>query len=97
MSRSDIPVIYSIRYSIVAGLQQLPHLCCPDTTPRAGCLYDCPTCVIVTATTYALVTFHTERVCTVQCVLGTRLTSLTRDNYVRRAAIANSPAEGKFT
>jgi hypothetical protein len=74
-----------------------PHFPCPDTKPRAGCLGgDCPICVIVIVTTYALVTFHTERVCTVQHVMRPRLKSLTRDNYFRRAAIDKSPAEGKF-
>jgi hypothetical protein len=86
----------SIRYIDVARLQ-LSHFCCPDTTPRVGCLCDCPICVIVIVTTFALVTFHTDRVCTVQQVMGPRLTSLTRDNLVRRAAIVTSPVEGKFT
>jgi hypothetical protein len=75
----------------------LSHFSCPDTTRRAGCLYDSPICVTVTVTTFALDTFHTNRVCTVQHVMGPRLTSLTRDNLVRRAAIATSPVKGKFT
>jgi hypothetical protein len=55
-------------------------------------------CVIVNVTTYALVTFHTERVCTVQhVIMGPRLTSLTRDNLARRTSIAISHAKGKFT
>jgi hypothetical protein len=70
--------------------------CCPDTTPRDGCLCDYPICVIVIVTTYALVTFHIERVCTVQQIMGPRFTSLTRDNLVWRAAIATSPAKGKI-
>jgi hypothetical protein len=65
MSGSDIPITCLIRYRDVARLQ-LCHLCCPDTTPRVGCLCDCPICVTVTVSTYALVTFHIERVCTVQ-------------------------------
>jgi hypothetical protein len=78
------------RYRAVARLQ-LSHLCCPDTTPRVGCLFDCPFCVIVTLTTYALVSFHNERVCTVQQFMGPRLKSLMRDNFVRRTAIDNFP------
>jgi hypothetical protein len=70
MSRLDIPITCLIRYRAVAR-PQLSHFCCPDTTPRVGCLCDCPICVIVTVTTYALVTFrHTKRVCTVQQVMG---------------------------
>jgi hypothetical protein len=64
MSRSDIPITCLIRYKTVARLQ-LSHFCsCPDTTHGVGCLCDCPFCVIVTVITYALVTFHTDRVCT---------------------------------
>jgi hypothetical protein len=61
MSRSDIPITCLIRYRAVARLQ-LSHFCCPDTAPRVGCLCDFPICVIVTVTTFALVTFHTNRV-----------------------------------
>jgi hypothetical protein len=96
MSRSDIPITRLIRYRALARLQ-LPHFCCPDTTPRAGCLCDCPICVTEIVTTYALVTFHIERVCAVHQVMGPRLASLTRDTLVRRAAIATPPGEGKFT
>jgi hypothetical protein len=73
------------------------HFLCPDTKPRVGCLYECLICVAVNVTTYVLVTFHIERVRTAQQVKGPRLKSLTRDNFFRRAAIANSPAEGKFS
>jgi hypothetical protein len=41
MSRSDTPINCLIRYRAVARLQ-LSHFCCPDTTPRASCLCDCP-------------------------------------------------------
>jgi hypothetical protein len=92
MSRSDIPITCLIRYTDVARLQ-LSHFCCPDTTPWLGCLCDCLICVTVTVTTFALVTFHTDLVCTVHQVMGPRLTSLTRDNLVRRATIATSPAK----
>jgi hypothetical protein len=54
-------------------------------------------CVTMAVSTYALVTFHIKRVCKVKHVMGPRLTSLTRDDLVRRAAIATSPAEGNFT
>jgi hypothetical protein len=47
----------------------------------------------MTVTTYALVTFHIERAYTAQQVMGPRLKSPTRNNFVRRAATANSPAE----
>jgi hypothetical protein len=96
MCRSDIPITSLIRYVAVDRLQ-LSHFSFPDTKPRVGCLCECPICVTVTVTTHALVTFHVERVCTVQHVIDPRLTSLTRENWVRRAAIATSPAEGKFT
>jgi hypothetical protein len=86
-----MPITSLIRYKVVVGLQ-LSHICCLDTTPRAGCLCDCPIGVTVTVTTYALVTFHIERACTAQQVMGPLLTALTRDNLVRRAAIATSPA-----
>jgi hypothetical protein len=56
---------YLIRYRVVARLQ-LSHLCFPDTTPRAGCLYSFPICVILIVTTYALVTFHIDRDYTAQ-------------------------------
>jgi hypothetical protein len=97
MSRSDISITNLIRYRVVARLQ-LSHFFCPDTTPRVGCLCDCPFCVTVTmtVTTCALVTFHTYRVCTVQQDMGPRLTSLTRDNMVRLAAISNSPHEASL-
>jgi hypothetical protein len=65
MSRWDIPITYLIRYIDVARLQ-LSHFYRLDTTPRARCLCDCPLCVTVNVTTCALVTFHTDRVCTVQ-------------------------------
>jgi hypothetical protein len=68
----------------------------PAGAPGGGCLCDFPICVIVIVTTYVLVTFRIERVCTVQHVMGPRLTSLTRDNLARRAAIATSTAKGKF-
>jgi hypothetical protein len=93
MSRSDIPITCLIRYKAVASRLQLSHCCCPDTTSRAACLCDCPICVTVTVIRFAKLTFHTNRVCTVQPVMGPRLTSLTRDNMARRAAIATSPAK----
>jgi hypothetical protein len=66
------------------------------TPPRLGQVAcECP--ISVTITTFALVIFHTELVCSDQQVMGPRLKSLTRDNFVRRAAIDNSPAEGKLT
>jgi hypothetical protein len=96
MSRSDIPITSLIRYIAFPRLQ-LSNFCCRDTTPRVGCLCDYLLIrMTVTVTTYALITFHTNRVCTVRHVMGPRLTSLTRDNVVRRAAIATSPAKGKF-
>jgi hypothetical protein len=52
--------------------------------------------VIVTVANCTLVTFHSNRVCMVQQVMGPRLKSLTRDRLFRRAAICDSPAEGKF-
>jgi hypothetical protein len=69
MSRSDIPILCLIRYGVVARLQ-LSRFFWIDTMPRVGCLPDCPICIIVTVTTYALVTFHIERVYTVQHVMG---------------------------
>jgi hypothetical protein len=48
-----------------------PHFLCPATNLRGGCLSDYRLCVNVTVNTYALVTFHSERVCTVQhCQVG---------------------------
>jgi hypothetical protein len=61
MSRSDIQITCLTRYIVVARLQP-SHLCCPDTTPWADCLCECPICVLVNVTTYASVTFQTERV-----------------------------------
>jgi hypothetical protein len=66
MSRSDKPILSLIRYIVVATRLQLSHFYCPDTTPRAGCLCGYPICMIVTVSTYALFTFHIERVCTVR-------------------------------
>jgi hypothetical protein len=80
MSRSDTPILCLIRYGTVGRLQ-LTHFFCPDTTPRAGCLCDFPICVTMTVTTHALVTFHTQRVCTIRHVMGPRLKSLTRDSF----------------
>jgi hypothetical protein len=54
-----------IRYRAVARLK-LSHFCCADTTPRVGCLCNCPFCVTVTLTTCALVTLNIDCVCTVQ-------------------------------
>jgi hypothetical protein len=51
-------------------------------------------CVTVNVTTYALVTFHIERVCTLHYVMGPHLTSLTRDNFLGQAAISDTPTEG---
>jgi hypothetical protein len=67
MSRSDTPILCLIRYKAVARLQ-LTRFLCLDTTPRARCLKDCPTCVTVNVAMYALVTFHSKHVCTVQHV-----------------------------
>jgi hypothetical protein len=92
MSRSDTPILRFIRYKAVARLQ-LTHF----FWPRVGCLCDCPIYVTVIGTTKALVTFHTKRVYTVQHVVGPRLKLLTCDNFFRRVANDNSPAERKFT
>jgi hypothetical protein len=50
-------------------------------------------CMSMIVTTYAIVVFHTERACTALHVMGPRLKSLTRDNFLMRAAIYDTPTE----
>jgi hypothetical protein len=92
MSRSDIPITCLTRYRAVARLQ-LSHFCCPDTTPRDGCLSAVLFCVNRIVSTYALVTFHAELVCTVQHIMGPRLRSLKRDNLFGELRSTTLPRE----
>jgi hypothetical protein len=59
MSRSDTPIHCLFCATTL-------HFFSPDTKPRVGCLCDYPTYVNAIVIMYALVTFHTERVCTVE-------------------------------
>jgi hypothetical protein len=89
MFRSDIPIPCLIRYKDVAVLQ-LSNFLCHDTTPLVGCLCDCPIYVTLIVTTYALVTFHIERVCTVQ---HAPLTDLPRKSQPRKVTLTLSCLE----